>query len=502
MYKGVLVFLLFFLLVGSVSALTEIKDCQGLQDINKNIDEDYILANNIDCSETSKWNNGAGFLPIEDLSGVLDGKDYTISGLYMKNTYVGMFLDLCHGGTIKNLKFNSAIAIIEENQGEGGILLWGSCESTTNSFIDNIDIEGSIYGGINEYTGGLAGRISKHITVTNSHFSGYVGGAGGFVGQNDGTIINCSFDGIVNGTAVDIWYSGPNCFSSGFKDCIAGLTGGFAGWNFGTIESSYSKGTVEGLNNVGGFVGGDEYIDETWRGEIFDSYSTANVTGLDYKGGFVGYNVGGDLVNCYSTGAVKNSSASVPKSLESITPKKLYVEGYSLPATFKEEDGTSKTGGFLAYLDLNKSYECYDSFWDIETSGVTTSACAANGKTTSEMQNPETYATWNPDIWSISFRRYPCLSWEEGCGHGDSDNDGVPDIDDKCPNTSLNEEQLVYGCSCEQILELKPGKDTLENRKSCSKGMIDVVIKTIGWGKYIFVLPPYNPFISYFYKFF
>lgn len=60
----------------------------------------------------------------------------------------------------------------------------------------------------------------------------------------------------------------------------------------------------------------------------------------------------------------------------------------------------------------------------------------------------------------------------------DEDNDGVPNDEDKCPDTE--EEQIVYGCSCEQILELKPGKDKSSN---CSPGIIKVFTKGLGWAK-------------------
>lgn len=66
----------------------------------------------------------------------------------------------------------------------------------------------------------------------------------------------------------------------------------------------------------------------------------------------------------------------------------------------------------------------------------------------------------------------------------DRDNDEVLDNEDKCPNTEG--EQIVYGCSCEQILDLKPGEDTAENREECSKGLIDVFTKVIGWAKDLF----------------
>ncbi len=63
----------------------------------------------------------------------------------------------------------------------------------------------------------------------------------------------------------------------------------------------------------------------------------------------------------------------------------------------------------------------------------------------------------------------------------DEDNDGVPNNEDKCPNTE--EEQIIYGCSCNQILELKPGKD---KSSKCSPGIIKVFTKGIGWAKDLF----------------
>ena len=66
----------------------------------------------------------------------------------------------------------------------------------------------------------------------------------------------------------------------------------------------------------------------------------------------------------------------------------------------------------------------------------------------------------------------------------DSDNDGIIDDEDKCSGTITG--QVIYGCSCEQILELKPGEDTATNRKGCSKGIINVFTKAIGWAKDIF----------------
>jgi len=76
---------------------------------------------------------------------------------------------------------------------------------------------------------------------------------------------------------------------------------------------------------------------------------------------------------------------------------------------------------------------------------------------------------------------------EDGLGDAcdpDDDNDEVLDDVDKCSGTPTDQPQLGdTGCSCEQILKLKPGEDTLENRQGCSKGLINVLTMAIGWAK-------------------
>ncbi len=76
------------------------------------------------------------------------------------------------------------------------------------------------------------------------------------------------------------------------------------------------------------------------------------------------------------------------------------------------------------------------------------------------------------------------ISDENGNCIFDQDNDGIPDSQDKCPNTAG--QQIVYGCSCEQILAFKPGNNNGELKKGCSNGTIDVFTKQIGWAKNLF----------------
>ena len=148
-----------------------------------------------------------------------------------------------------------------------------------------------------------------------------------------------------------------------------------------TITACYVEGaTVSGEWFVGGLVGSNR------NGTITNCYATGSVEGNSSVGGLVGYNWG-TISDCYSTGSVSGDNA---------------------------------VGGLVGY---NWGGMVTDSFWDIETSGQTTSA-GGTGKTTAQMQMQITFsdAGWDfvgetvngiEDIWFIPQQDYPHLWWEE-----------------------------------------------------------------------------------------
>ncbi|MBE0662434.1 MAG: T9SS type A sorting domain-containing protein [Bacteroidales bacterium] len=165
----------------------------------------------------------------------------------------------------------------------------------------------------------------------------------------------------------------------------ADITGGryvgaVAGYNNGTILTSYSTGSV--TNTVSGDAGGIAGINDglgTSIGLITDCYSRASITGLARVGGLVGWNYYADIINSYSTGAVS---------------------------------GTSSVGGLTG---SSSSATTSNSYWDTQTSGRLTSD-GGLGRTTAEMTSPydaNTFNTWN----------FIHL-WAEDAAY--SDNDGYP----------------------------------------------------------------------------
>ena len=224
-----------------------------------------------------------------------------------------------------------------------------------------------------EFHGCLVGLLAAGI-VTNCYVeSGSITGQdelGGLVGENGsgGVIMNCYFTGEATG-----------------KENVGGLVG----QNHGSITASYSYADVEGRIAVGGLVG------RCSPGETVNCYARGNVIGQWYVGGLVGTNGSGTHSR---TGAIRNC--------------------YSASTTLMG----SQKGGLLG---ADWGGEVRDSFWDIETSGQTTSH-GGEGKTTAEMQSGGTFldAGWDfagetangtGDIWWIlAGQSYPRLWWQYG----------------------------------------------------------------------------------------
>jgi hypothetical protein len=172
-----------------------------------------------------------------------------------------------------------------------------------------------------------------------------------------GALVGFSLDGRIRRCSVTGFIEG--------HDVVGGLVG--CG---GIIEESISSGQVFGNDYVGGLVG--------TYGAAINSYSDAIVTGNNRVGGLMG--VGRSIINCYSSGEVF---------------------------------GNANVGGLTGMMSDRSSTQ--DSFWDIQTSHLSSSSTGV-GKTTLQMMNAETFRHWglcNNGIWTIQEGvDYPRLSWQ------------------------------------------------------------------------------------------
>ena len=250
---------------GTLSNPYVLTTLEELQAMNGSLSAHYVLANNIDASETENWNNGAGFTPIgngSEFSGNFDGKGFSVDGLYIyrpNTNAVGLFDSIS--------------------------------SDIINISVTNIDIQGG------RYVGGLVGFIKggdSGANIEKSYSSGSVSGdssVGGLVGYNRDNS--------------NIYYSYSNSNVSGTSE-----VGGLVGSNSRYITNSYSTGSVTGNTFVGGLVGYNRdagtVVDSYWNTETSTQstsagsaigLTTAEITGSAASTNMVGF----DFTSVWST---------------------------------------------------------------------------------------------------------------------------------------------------------------------------------------------------------
>jgi hypothetical protein len=190
---------------------------------------------------------------------------------------------------------------------------------------------------------------------------------------------------------------------------VSEYVGGLAGRNYGTITNCYASGSVAGHDAIGGLCGENDH------GTISNCYATSSVTGTGStwrgNGGLCGRNMGGTISNCYAKGSVTGGDGS--SDLGGLcgwndgTISNCYATGLVTAGVDSE---------YLGGLCGRNIGLCHHSYWDMESSGITTSAGGV-GKTTAEMMDINTYIGWGDDIWTIdSGNDYPHLIWENQLG--------------------------------------------------------------------------------------
>lgn len=210
--------------------------------------------------------------------------------------------------------------------------------------------------------------------------------SGSFDGQGHAIRHLC----IQGGSCVGLFgyiYKGAAILNLGLQDVDIQGQGDFAGGLVGklcdsSIACTFSTGVVTGDNGVGALAGFSE------RSQIVNCYSLGLVAGHKQVGGLIGKDERSSVSNCYSTSVVT---------------------------------GDAQVGGLMG---SNYQGCISNSFWDIELSGLPTSAGGV-GVTTARMQDVDVFLTagWDAadeidngtcDYWLLSPGDTPRLRYERG----------------------------------------------------------------------------------------
>ncbi len=199
---------------------------------------------------------------------------------------------------------------------------------------------------------------------------------------------------------------------------VGGLIGGVVSNDLTVIQFSYVKyGTVRGNGDVGGLVGySKSYVDNASTGDrptISKSFTNIEVywskttSGTNF-GGLVGNSRKTVIENSYSRSpvTVDNTIASLGSTgnvggLVGLTSNRTSVsKSYSTGAIVAIGiPSITNVGGLIGFTEGNST--ATDSYWDIETSGYSTSD-GGTGKTTAELKVESTFVDYDfTDIWGI-----------------------------------------------------------------------------------------------------
>ena len=308
----------------------------GVPDNNEyHYGEYFELKNDIDLSGKTWTPIGYGDQSSKPFQGYFDGKDHTVTGLYVdergNNCFAGLFgvaVASTNETVLKNIIIKDAEVYAGNKTDEseahyGAGVLIGSISINGGSNANYLAIENcKCYGKVDSkmYAGGLIGR-SNYGKITNCVADVDVTGSscsGGFAGCTwDSTISNnqaagsVMCEGYCGGGFVG--YSSSSTFTNNKAAASVVDTGWSAGGFTGADEGStfvkcIASGNVEaGDWNVGGFGG---YLSGN---TITDSVALGDVTGKltlnkAKAGGFVGTNKNCNIKDCYAAGTVTGSN--------------------------------------------------------------------------------------------------------------------------------------------------------------------------------------------------
>lgn len=304
----------------------------------------YKLMNDLSEKDTDYDQIGNKWIPIGGditsgshprFAGVLDGNDYSISGLKILNYvarsnsgagHVGFFEILGDKAEVKNLKLNN-IQIEVSNKSKDTTNIGGIAGSMFgNSTVDNCYVSGSIQfnptkdvcGG-DTFAGGIVGKIdsggsvSKCESHTNISIWRGGAGAGGIVGYGVGEDIKIS-----------------NCINYGSVYCSVGASDGstWAGGIAGRSDSNMSISHCINLGQVTSYVGG-------WW---FYHLNTGGILGIGDKS-VISY--------CYSLNISAHNIAQNAGFAN--------LQNYNTNIDVVCSNNSSKTSGFYSKSDLSNS---------------------------------------------------------------------------------------------------------------------------------------------------
>lgn len=228
-------------------------------------------------------------ISIPSFGGIFDGNGFRITNLYIDDTgsAVGLFRYVQESGIIRNLNVEGKVTPGGSQDQVGGIVGVNYGQIINVSFSGQVSGDSEVGGiaGVNGKTGQIR-RCTSGTAVVGNH------SIGGIVGNNHGTLNNCSNTGDINIHSTEVSYDLEDITMENFEDINSTSnvsahtdTGGVAGISDGKIYFCTNEGTV-GYSHVGYNIGGivgrlhQGYIQNcTNSGQVYGRKDVAGIAG-------------------------------------------------------------------------------------------------------------------------------------------------------------------------------------------------------------------------------
>ncbi|MCM1044842.1 MAG: hypothetical protein NC417_04975 [Candidatus Gastranaerophilales bacterium] len=228
-------------------------------------------------------------LSIPSFDGIFDGAGYRITNLKIetKGSAAGLFRYVQENGVVKNLSVEGRVTPEGSQSQAGGIVGVNYGRIADCSFsgcVEGADEIGGI-AGVNEADGEIR-RCANSAMIIGNHSTG------GIVGNNHGTLNNCSNSGDINTRGTEVSYDLEDITVENLEDLNSTSnvaahidSGGVAGISDGKIYYCSNSGTV-GYTHVGYNVGG--IVGRLHQGYLQSCTNTGHVLGRKDVGGIAG----------------------------------------------------------------------------------------------------------------------------------------------------------------------------------------------------------------------
>lgn len=284
------------------------------------------------------------WIPIDTYQGIFDGQNYTINGLYYKNTdkssYGGFILKTKESSVIKNL-------------------------SLENSYI----YADKMVGGICGYNSGTILNCTNNATVVGKNSS--IGGISGY-STTTGEFKNCINNGTVSG----------NCY-----------VGGICGENASNILNCYNTSAISGNNSVGGIYG--RYIPCYYNTVVINCYNNGTISGSLYSiGGICGESIA-TIANCYNIGNIKINSSTY------------YTGGICGNLTYNNINGKNVIGTIYNCYSINNPIGRYDAKCTVTSTAQMNESAFHSGEVAYLLGQGKIVVndvTYNDDVWGQNLK--------------------------------------------------------------------------------------------------